>query len=187
MKERFSLGQMGKLDVTAESSAAGGLLLLWAVFSLLGIRLYRLRPGAAITGGLAAAVAHFFSELWHQLGHARAAEKSGYPMEGVHLWGVLGTSVYPAGEPELPPEVHVERALGGPNASLRALAAGLLLSALNWPISRPGFMVASLFALDNLFIFVIGALLPLPFLETDGITLQRYRENHRKRMIVVQE
>ena len=60
-----------------------------------------------------------------QLGHARAAEQVGYPMEGVHLWGVLGTSVYPTDEPELPAEVHVERALGGPKASaVLAVAAG---------------------------------------------------------------
>ena len=187
MNDRFPLGKIGKLDVTAEPSAVGGFLLLWAIFSLLGAKLFRLKPGAAATGGLLAAALHFVAEMWHQLGHARAAEQVGYPMEGVHLWGVLGTSVYPPDEPELPAEVHVERALGGPKASaVLAVAAGLF-AALVRPFSRPAFMIASIFALENSLIFTIGAFLPLPFMETDGSTLQRYRAEHRKRMIIIQE
>ena len=114
MNKRFPLGKLGRLDITAEPSAVGGFLLLGVVFGLLGVKLFRLKPGAATVGGLLAAALHFIAEMWHQLGHARAAEESGYPMEGVHLWGVLGTSMYPDDEPELPAEVHVARALGGP-------------------------------------------------------------------------
>lgn len=187
MNDRVPLGKVGKLDITAEPSAAGGFLLLWAVFSFLGAKLFRLRPGAAATGGLLAATLHFVAEMWHQLGHARAAEQTGYPMEGVHLWGVLGTSVYPAGEPELPPEIHVERALGGPRASASLTIAAGILASLVRPFSRLAFMIASIFALENSLIFTIGAFLPLPFLETDGTTLQRYRAAHRKRMVVIQE
>ena len=187
MNGRFSLGKIGKLDITGEPSAAAGFLLLWAVFGWLGSKLFRLKPGAAATGGLLAAALHFVAEMWHQLGHARAAEQTGYPMEGVHLWGVLGTSVYPADEPQLPAAVHVERALGGPRASAALTVATGVLAVLVRPFSRLAFMIASIFALENSLIFTIGAFLPLPFMETDGTTLQRYRAEHRKRMVIIQE
>ncbi len=187
MNKRFPLGKLGKLDITAEPSAAGGFFLLWVVFGLLGVKLFRLKPGAAAAGGLLAAALHFIAEMWHQLGHARAAEESGYPMEGVHLWGVLGTSVYPADEPELPAEIHVARALGGPKASAVLAAVAGLFAAFVHPFSRLAFMIASIFALENSLIFTIGAFLPLPFMETDGTTLQHYRAGHRKRMIIIQE
>lgn len=187
MKERHMVGKIGGLRVTAEPSTAGGFLLLWAVFSLLGRGIYHLRPRAAVAGGLLAAGLHFLSELWHQMGHARAAERTGFPMTGVHLWGVLGTSIYPPDEPELPDEIHIERALGGPRASLGLTLAALLIALVVRPAGRMGLMVASLFALDNLFIFTVGALLPLPFLETDGAVMQRHRHAYRKRMVVIQE
>lgn len=187
MKDRHTLGKIGGLHVTAEPSALGGFLLLWTVFSLLGRGLYRLRPRAAITGGLLAAGLHFLSEMWHQMGHARAAERTGFPMTGIHLWGVLGTSIYPPDEPELPDEVHIERALGGPRASLGLTLAALLVALIVRPAGRMALMVASLFALDNLLVFTVGAFLPIPVLETDGIVIRRYRQAYRKRMVVIQE
>lgn len=187
MKVRHTMGKIGGLRVTAEPSAVGGFLLLWAVFSLLGRGFYRLRPRAAVAGGLLAAGLHFLSELWHQMGHARAAERTGFPMTGVHLWGVLGTSIYPPDEPELPDEVHIERAVGGPRASAALALAATLVTFIVRPAGRTALMVASLFALDNLFVFTVGAFLPLPFLETDGAVVQRYRQAYRKRMVVIQE
>ena len=72
MSKRYSLGNVDHLEITAAPSAAAGLALLWAALSLLGWKLFRLKPAAALTGGLLAAVLHFLSELWHQAGHARA-------------------------------------------------------------------------------------------------------------------
>lgn len=187
MDDRFRLGDMGQLEVTSSRSAAGGFLLLWVLFSALGLKLFRLKPGAALMGGLIGSFLHFLSELWHQAGHARAAEQTGYPMEGVHLWGVLGTSVYPIDEPELPGEVHVRRALGGPRASAVLAVAGWLLVLATWPVRGIAFMIATLFALENTFIFYLGAFIPLPFLETDGETIRRYWSTHRRRNLVVKE
>ena len=48
-------------------------------------------------------------------------------------------------------------------------------------------MVSSLFALENLFIFTLGAFMPLPFMETDGTTLLRHRHALRRRTVIVQE
>lgn len=187
MAQRYNLGRIGKLNITAGPSAGVGFLILWPLFSLLGLKLFRLRPGAALAGGFLAAMLHFASELLHQFGHARAAERTGYPMEGVNLWGVLGTSIYPTDEPELSPEIHVERALGGPRTSAALAAAGGLAAVAVRPAGKLPFMVSTLFALDNLAVFTLGALLPLPFLETDGTVLQRYRDSHPKRMVVIQE
>jgi hypothetical protein len=178
---------VGKLAVTAEPSAAASGLALWAVFALLGRRVFRLRPGTALAGGLLATALHFLSEMWHQTGHARAAARAGHPMIGVHLWGPLGASVYPDDEPELPAEVHVARALGGPRTSALLAVAGAALALVVRPVSRLGFMLAALLGLENALIFTAGALLPMPFMETDGGTLRRYLRSYRKRMVVVQE
>ena len=189
---RHPIGRVGKLTVSAAPSAVGGAAALLVVFSWLGRRVFGLRPGAALAGGVLATALHFVSELWHQSGHARAAAQTGYPMTGVHLWGVLGTSLYPPDEPELPSEVHARRALGGPRASAVFAVAGALLALATRPIGGVAHggvahMVSTLFALENLFVFSAGALVPLPFMETDGTTLRRHRQPRRPRRVVVQE
>ena len=176
-----------RLAISAAPSAGGGALLLWAVFGFIGRRFFRLSPGVALAGGALAAALHFVSELWHQSGHARAAAATGYPMTGVHLWGLLGTSLYPPDEPELPGEVHARRALGGPRASVWFAAVGGLLALATRPIGGLAHMVSTLFALENLLIFSLGAFVPLPFMETDGTTLLRYRHVHRPRRVIIQE
>ena len=199
---RHPIGRVGKLTVSAAPSAVGGAAALLVVFSWLGRRVFGLRPGAALAGGVLATALHFVSELWHQSGHARAAAHTGYPMTGVHLWGVLGTSLYPPDEPELPSEVHARRALGGPRASAVFAVAGALLALATRPIGgvahggvahgsvahgSVAHMVSTLFALENLLVFSAGALIPLPFMETDGTTLRRHRQPRRPRRVVVQE
>ncbi len=187
MTHHYPLPPVGRLTTSAAPSAAAGALFLLALFTFLGRAVFRLRPGAALTGGVLATLLHFFSELWHQSGHARAAERTGYPMTGVHFWGVLATSLYPPDEPELPGELHVARAWGGPRASVWFAAVGGLVALAMRPLGGISHMVSTLFALDNLFVFTLGALVPLPFLETDGVILRRYRRDHRKRMVTIQE
>ena len=176
-----------RLEISAAPSAVGGALLLLAVFSFVGRRVFRLRPGAALAGGALATGLHFVSELWHQGGHARAAASTGYPMTGVRLWGILGTSLYPPDEPPLPGEVHVARALGGPRASVWFVVVGGVVALATRPIGGIAHMVSSLFALENLFIFTLGAFMPLPFMETDGTTLLRHRRALGRRTVIVQE
>jgi Zn-dependent protease len=163
MNDRTRLGRIQDVDVTAERSVAPAFGLMWLLFSLIGMRFFKLRPGAALGGGLLVALLHFFSELWHQLGHARAARATGYPMESIHLWTALGTSVYPEDEGAVPPEAHVERALGGPKVSALLTIGASAVALLAWPIGGLARMVTSLFALDNLLVFTLGALLPLPY------------------------
>jgi hypothetical protein len=187
MKKRYFIGQIGDLNITADQSAVLGGLVLAGVYSVVGFKLFRLRPGQAIAGGLAATMLHFLSELWHQFGHARSARASDYPMEGIHLWGLLGTSIYPTDEPDLSADVHIRRAMGGPKASLWATIVGTLVAFLVRPGKGIPGMIATLFALDNLLIFTLGAFLPLGFIETDGSILLRYRRAHRRRSVIIQE
>jgi len=187
MNKRYPLGHAGKLAISAEPSAGAGAALLVLLFGFVGRRVFGLGPREALAGGLLATAFHFLSELWHQAGHARAAEQTGHPMVGVHLWGVLGTSLYPPDEPDLPGEVHVARAMGGPKASAWLAAAGAAAALLTRPLNRVAFMAATILTIENLLIFSAGAFVPVPFMETDGTTLRRQRQAHRKRTIIIQK
>lgn len=169
MKRTIRLGRWMGVKVMARPSAVLGSILLWVVFGSIGVWLLDLPVWEAIVGGIAAVILHWFSELWHQLSHAWAARRTGHPMSGLMLVGILGTSLYPRDEGTLPARVHIRRALGGPAGSLvLAVVAGLIALALH---SRGGvaWWVALFFFLDNLLVFTLGAFLPLGF--TDGSTL----------------
>lgn len=173
MSKTIFLGRLGGLTLSARPNALIGLILLWLALSAIGIGLLRLPLPSAVAGGLVAALLHFIGELVHQLGHARAAARTGYPMSGVRFWWVLGQSIYPRDEGDLPAPVHIQRALGGPTASLiMALIGGLIALALR-AVGGMAWWVALFFFLDNLLVFTLGAFLPLGF--TDGSTLLRYR------------
>lgn len=168
MPKPIRLVQLADLEISARPSAFVGFALFWLLLSLMAYTGFRLDLPAALMGGFSGTLLHFASELWHNLGHALAARRTGYPMSGVVFWGVLATSRYPANQGSLPGRVHIQRALGGPLASaLLAALAGLLLTQMNpaglW------FWLAAFFFTDNLLVFTFGSLLPLGF--TDGSTL----------------
>lgn len=167
-----SLGKFAGLHLTAEPSALVAFLLVWVSLAALGLGWLNLALGQAIVGGLVAAALHWDGELIHNLGHAWAARRTGFPMKGVHFWGVLGTSVYPRNEPELPKGLHIRRALGGPLASLGWTVILGITAYLAYPLGGAARWVSLFAFLDNLFIFTLGAFLPLPF--TDGGTLLRF-------------
>ena len=114
----INLGRYLGLEITARPSAIVGLALLWALLAAIGIGLLDLPTGAALAGGFVAALLHFLSEFAHQGGHAFAARRTGHPLLGMRYWWVLGTSIYPPNEGELPDSVHLRRALGGAPFSL---------------------------------------------------------------------
>ncbi len=177
--KRIELGHIAGLRLTAHPSAWLTLLVIWAVLAVIGVSVLNLPVGAAVVGGLVAAVLHYASEMVHQLGHSIAARQTGYPMSGVAFWGPLGLSVYPKDEPALPGRVHIKRALGGPLLSLVLTIIGLLLYLYASgtftlgdaePHLAPVIIWVSLFFfLDNLLVFTLGAFLPLGF--TDGSTI----------------
>lgn len=146
-----------------------GTLVLGLVLTLLFWRLLSLTPGQAILAGVLATLLHWLGELLHQSGHAMVARRLGYPMQRIRAWYVLAAGLYPKNEPPLPAEIHIRRALGGPAASVMMSVVGVLAALLLRPLGGLPYYLALFFALENFFVFFIGALLPLGF--TDGSTL----------------
>ncbi|MBZ0306557.1 MAG: hypothetical protein K8I82_10865 [Anaerolineae bacterium] len=171
--KKYFLGSIGGLNLTYDQTAVIGSMVLWIGLAAAGMVLFDLSLVEGILGGAAAVLLHWLSELLHQAGHARAARKTGYPMTGVHFFLILGRSIYPPDEGNLPGYVHVRRALGGPQLSLLVtVAAGITAAILN-PMGGVVAALALFFLLDNLFIFTLGAFLPLGF--TDGSTILYWR------------
>lgn len=169
MKRKFRLFNLGGLEVTARPLALISFLVLGSLLSLLGVTVLKQKPPKALAGGFLAATLHYAVSLWHHLGHARAANQSGYPMSSVDFWGPIGTSRYPVNEGAVPAEVHIQRALGGPIFSFVLTALlGLAVLALRPVGGTVSYLVMFTFA-DNLLVYVVGALMPLGF--TDGSTL----------------
>ena len=152
--------------------AGTGLTLL----ALAGIGLFALGFGLipTLAGAVAATALMWLSELVHQLGHAIAARRAGHPMIAITLgrYLVLGTSVYPANEGELPPAIHIRRALGGPVASLIVSAFALPIALALRPAGGAPFAVAAFVFLLNFFAYTLQVALPLRF--NDGEVLWRY-------------
>lgn len=170
----FKLGKFAGLMLSAEPLALVGSLLLFGVLSGVATRVLHLAVGAALMGSLVAVILHWVADIAHHLGHAWAARQTGYPMIGLRLgtWLVLGTSLYPTNEPALPAAIHIRRALGGPIGSLLLTLVAAIIVLLLRNFGGIAWWVALFFLLDNLFIFALGALLPLGF--TDGSTLLRW-------------
>jgi hypothetical protein len=172
MKKSLSLGTLFGLKLTAQPSAFLASGILWAVLAAVGVWSLQFTMQKAIIGGLIAAILHWVGEMWHQFGHALAARSTGYPMQGVELWWLLGRSIYPLDEPELPARVHIRRALGGAPASLvMTVIVGMIMFGLR-ESGGLGYWIMVFFFFENLLVFTLGAFLPLGF--TDGSTLLRY-------------
>jgi hypothetical protein len=180
--DEMRIGRLYGLEITAEPSAMLGTATLATGLAFAAHRFAHLSPGSAVAAGLTGALLHWASDICHQLGHARAACTTGYPMSGLHCHHVLVTSRYPTDEPELPPETHIRRALGGAPASL---ALGLATAVPALALRRRGGLLAflaALLCLDNLFVLGLGAFVPLGF--TDGSTLLTWVPQLQKRQRV---
>jgi hypothetical protein len=173
MKER-SLGTLAGLRLTVIPAALIGSIGLYVIVVVL-MAIFNIPIGSALLGGLIVVVLHWFSELVHQLGHAWAARRAGYPMRGIRFGthGVLGTSLYPPDEPALPARVHIRRAVGGPifSAWLSAIAFLIILMTIRDADAMWEF-VLWFFFLENFFVMTLQVFLPLGF--NDGATIWRW-------------
>lgn len=160
--------QLGELAITGTPLAVLSSLLFWAVLSLLAKFIFELDTATAFFAGLAALLLHWLSDVLHHLGHAFVARRLRYPMREIRMLHLLAVSLYPRDEPDLPAEVHIKRALGGPPVSVLLGLAGLL-AALLPAEGSVWHLLALFFALENLLLFGLGAFIPLGF--TDGSTL----------------
>lgn len=169
MPDKFVFGKLYGLEISAKPSAFVGFVGLWLGLGALGYFVIGLTAFESVVGGLVCAFLHFLSELFHQLGHAGAARRTGYPMRGVRFFWILGASLYPRDEPPLPGKTHIRRALGGPAVSFIVS----VIAFLSLMIAQSGgglfFWIALWFFLDNFLFFFLGAFLPLGF--TDGSTI----------------
>lgn len=176
MNKTWKLGSFAGLKLLAKPTALIATVLLWLVFTLIGRSVFKLSFKQAVLGGLIATKMHWLSDLWHHFGHAQAAKQTGYPMSGICANGPFASSLYPPDEPTLPGPTHIKRALGGPIASgALALLLAFVTIALR-PIGGIPLMAASLAFFENLFVFSLGAFLPLGF--TDGSTILHYWNRH---------
>ncbi len=172
MKRRYSIGTLAGLKIMVNRSVFPSSSMIWVGFGVFTYYFLHLDFARSVAGGFAALLLHWVGELWHQFGHAIAARRTGYPMKGILLWGILSSSIYPAGEPELPAAIHIRRAMGGIPASLLLSALGAVFVFLVRPANPLAVYLSWFVFLENLLVFGFGSLLPLGF--TDGSTLLRY-------------
>ena len=174
MKE-YRLGKLAGLNLSAVPLAFVGSILLLLLLSGIAISVLNFSIGEAIGGSLLAVLLHWISTIAHHLGHAWPARQTGYPMTGIRFgtWGLLATSLYPPDEQTLPAKIHIQRALGGPAASLLFSIVALVIALIFRTVNDPLGWVGTFFFLDNLFVFTLGVFVPLGF--TDGSTLLQWR------------
>ena len=175
MFKKIPFGTLYNLEISITPSAILGFVAIWIVMTVLGIFIAHLNFIESVVSGLVIACLHYLGELLHQLGHAGAARRTGYPMRGICFVHVLAFSLYPKDEPELSGRIHIRRALGGPLVSVLVTVIALLIFLVAQNVGGMFFWIALCFFLDNLFVFTLGALLPLSF--TDGGAIARYWRN----------
>jgi hypothetical protein len=173
MKER-SLGTLAGLRLTAIPAALLGSIAFYVIaIGLMAV--FNIPIASAALGGVIVVILHWFSELVHQLGHAWAARRTGYPMVGIRFgtYGVLGTSLYPPDEPALPAKIHLRRASGGPifSAWLSAIAFLVILMTSRGVDALWAF-ISWCFFLDNFLVMTLQVFIPLGF--NDGATIWRW-------------
>ncbi len=173
MKER-SFGTLAGLRLTVIPAAVIGSIALYVIVVVL-MAAFNIPIGSALLGGVIVVILHWFTDLVHQLGHAWAARRVGYPMTGVRFGylGVLSTALYPPDEPTLPAQIHIRRALGGPifSAWLSAMAFLVILITIRGAEAVWSF-VLWFFFLENFFVMTLQVFIPVGF--NDGATVWRW-------------
>ncbi len=154
--------------------AAVGTLIIFAVLLVIALVALNLPLADALIGALIGTALHWGLEFLHHLGHAYAAKRTGYPMQGVlvGMLGILAMSVYPKTEPKLPGRIHIQRALGGPIISG---VIGVVFLVLVLVTADRSDLVAWLLRLGlfESLLMSVGALAPIP--GVDGGTIRYWR------------
>jgi Zn-dependent protease len=172
MPQEYRLFRITDIEIRLRPSAFFSALLIWAgvtAFTLLGEQLPAVQ---ALLSGFIVALGHWFSAIWHHLGHAFVTKRLDYPMQAITLHGLTASAVYPTSEQETPADVHLRRALGGPAASAILTLTLYRLALSEYPNGGLILVVMAAMMVDNLLFFTLGAMLPLDF--TDAGTLIRW-------------
>jgi len=149
-----------KTPISVALSALIGAVGLWVILAGVALALTNLTPLDAIIAGLIGTLLHFVGETLHQFGHIMAAKRVGYPARGIRLWFVLGSTLYPHDEPDLPANIHIRRALGGPLFSMVTTLFCLGWALLWWDYGDLPRFIVGFVLLDNALVFTLGALFP---------------------------
>jgi hypothetical protein len=174
IKQRVTyLFTIADLQIMALRSAFWGSWILWIVFTLVCRWVFDLSVSESIVVGFIGMLLHWLGEFFHNYGHSLAAKRTGFPMKGILGIWIVGMSVYPKDEPEIAPELHIQRALGGPIFSIVSGIVWGLIALYMRPEGGILYGLVAFFALENLFFYGFGAFLPLRF--TDGSTILKYR------------
>ena len=171
-------GHVARLPVTVGLSAVVSSLVLGALAATVAFFLLQTSLGIAALAGLLVILLHWLAVSVHVLGHTTAARRTGYPANGIRLWGLFSRISYPADEPSLPAALHARRALGGPlaSASFSLIVAALVVASR--PVAGTAWWLLVFLLLDSFLLGTLGALLPLDF--ADGGTLLRLRRERVK-------
>ncbi|MDX2139723.1 MAG: hypothetical protein SF123_16675 [Chloroflexota bacterium] len=163
------------MKIVIKPALYAAFVLLAVVFAAIGVFALKFDVGTAVVGGVAAALLHYVGLTIHHIGHYLAARMTGYPMSGVRvgtLGGLLMQDLYPRDEPPLPARTHIQRALGGPLASLLTTVVGALLLASLGENRGWVWYVLLFFVLENLLAYTLQIVILLSF--NDGGTLWRH-------------
>ena len=156
----FNFNFLG-LRYSVAKSALYGSAFVALVAALLAYFFGHLTILDSIIAGILATLLHWLGEIVHQYGHYLASKAVGHPMNGVRLWTILGTSLYPKEEGELPAGIHIRRALGGPAISFVVL----LISAALWYFLGSYSPMTNFLLLwivwEQILIYAFAALLPI--------------------------
>ena len=129
MANEYEIGKIFGLRLSIEPKFFIGTAIIWLVVGAVSFLLLEATFLQAFLVGLVTTLLYWASDIVHHLGHAYAARRTGYPMAGIRLGTLLllGTSLYPDDEGQLPGAIHIRRALGGPVASiLLGIVVGIL-------------------------------------------------------------
>jgi len=162
------IGKLFGLQIDVLPLTFAGMFILWIGFTAFAFYGIHIPFGDSILMGFIAMLFHFDFEFIHTLGHAYAAQRTGYPMTGI-VFGALAIfamTIYPKDEPVLSSSIHIRRALGGPifNSLLSVIFFVIL------PLWRGNWFWLGMFALlENTFVFTLQVFLPLGFNDGSAI------------------
>ena len=176
-EREITLGSIAGLPVTAQPSFFPVRLAFIAALAAAARFLFGLSGPKALLFALLGGVLDPFIVLIHQLGHAWAARRVGWPMTGISFWSFFSTCYYPPDEPELPPEVHLRRAIAGPAVSILNGVFGGLVGLRLFRKKGAGRLLAWLWLLDAAGMRGIGALGTVSF--SDGPTIRYWLKRLR--------
>lgn len=164
------------LPVTFNWSGIIASIIMWLVLTIAAVVITSLTPLDALIVGLIAMLLFWVNDLLHQYGHYLAGKRVGYPMQELYTVGMIAASRYPKNEPDLPAEVHIQRALGGPVLGLIEIVIAGAVVAFFWGSAGTALRFLMGWFMLELTLLTLGSFIPFKMgkIEFDGYTLKKW-------------